>query len=143
MIPNVEEAVKLQFGSATKEAIAEEWHRVNKMPPGRLAQYYRRTGQPIMSDTEIDRMFVADIKSFLGHLRTIVPDYDKLPNSVQLALLDMIYTLGPTGFSAYKKMLAHIRMRNWKGAAAECERGGISVRGDRHKTIKAMLETPR
>ena len=143
MIPTSEAATKLEFSGAPAGVIAFEWRRVASMPPGRLAQFYRHRGQPIMSDAEIDRIFVTDIKSFLGHLRTIVPDYDKLPNSVQLALLDMIYTLGPTGFSAYKKMLAHIRMRNWKVAAAECERGGISVRGDRHKTIKAMLETPR
>lgn len=143
MIASAEEASKLQFGSATKEVIEDDWRRVAAMQPGRLAQFYRRAGAPIMHDVEIMRLFCEDIERFQVALRSIVKDYDTLPNSVQLALLDMIYTLGPTGFGAYKKMLAHIRMRNWKGAAAECERGGISVRGDRHKTIKAMLETPR
>lgn len=143
MIPSAEEAAKLQFGAATKEVIEADWRRVAGMQAGRLAQFYRRAGAPIMHDVEIMRIFREDIDQFLASLRVILKDYDTLPGSVQLALLDMIYTLGPGGFSQYKRMLGHIRGRNWKGAAAECARGGIDIRGDRHRTIRDMLERPR
>lgn len=136
-------AQKLTFSGASASAIAEEFDRVAAMPLGRMAQFYRRHGQPLMHDSEINALFRADIESFLPHLARIVSDYERLPGSVRLALLDMIYTLGPTGFSAYKKMLNHLKGRNWKGVALECARDGIPVRGDRHQTIKSMLENPR
>lgn len=143
MIPSADDAAKLAFGLAAPEAVAAEWNRVASMNPGRMAHFYRRDGQPIMHETEILRLFWADIEAFQASLRAIVTDYDLLPGSVQLALLDMIYTLGPTGFKAYRRMLGHIKARNWRGAAAECARGGISIRGDRHRTIHGMLESPR
>lgn len=143
MIPSPEEAQKLKFGEAAPSAIAEEWRRVAAMGPGRMAMFYRRSGSPSMHDSEILRLFWSDIEAFRTNLKTIVKDYDTLPNSVQLALLDMIYTLGPGEFSNYKRMLSAIKIRNWKNAAAECARGGIPERGDRHRTIKQMLESPR
>ena len=143
VLPAVDDAKKLTFRGASAESIAAEWRRVAEMSPGRLAQFYRRTGQPLMHDGEITRLFWADIEAFRAALRTIVKDYDTLPATVQLALLDMIYTLGPSGLAQYKRMLGFLRARNWKAAAAECKRAGIPERGDRHKTVRLLLESPR
>ncbi len=55
------------------------------------------------------------------------PEFGTYPTTVQMGILDLAYTLGPTGTrDTYKKFTAATRRRNWKLAAKESDRSQVS-----------------
>jgi GH24 family phage-related lysozyme (muramidase) len=64
-------------------------------------------------------------------------DFDALPQNVQLALFDMIFNLGPTGLTKFTQFNKSIKDGNWKNAATQCERIGVS--GDRNEYVRKLL----
>ena len=51
------------------------------------------------------------------------PEFGTYPTTVQMGILDLAYTLGPTGTrDKYKDFTAAVRRRNWKLAAKESDR---------------------
>ena len=45
--------------------------------------------------------------------------YDELPVNVQGVILEMCFQIGTTGMLKFKKMIANMQAKNWKGAAEE------------------------
>jgi hypothetical protein len=67
------------------------------------------------------------LEGFEADLRKQLPHYDSLPDCVKLALLDMIYNLGPAGlFKDFPHLMAAIETSAWAQAAAHCMRRGPS-----------------
>ncbi len=65
------------------------------------------------------------LEGFEGYLRDHVGGYDELPDGVKLALLDMVYNLGPGKlFQEYPKLLAAVAEGDWAKAAGACLRRG-------------------
>jgi hypothetical protein len=61
-------------------------------------------------------------------LRTEFPHYETLPDGVKMALLDMIYNLGPAGlFKDFPHLIASIDAGAWAQAAEQCMRRGPSA----------------
>ena len=55
------------------------------------------------------------------------PEFSTYPTTVQRGILDLAYTLGPTGTrDKYKDFTAAVRRRNWKLAAKESDRPQVS-----------------
>ncbi len=55
------------------------------------------------------------------------PEFGTYPTTVQMGILDLAYTLGPTGTrDKYKDFTAAVRRRNWKLAAKESDRPQVS-----------------
>ncbi len=55
------------------------------------------------------------------------PEFGTYPTTVQMGILDLAYTLGPTGTrDTYKKFTAAVRRRNWQLAAKESDRSQVS-----------------
>ncbi len=132
MLPNEVSAHALPFTTegrtATAEEIGQEFARVSAMSKGRAAGFY--AGRPVLqlSTATIDGKLLATLGGFEGYLRTHIPGYDLLPVSAKLALLDMIYNLGPGRlFAQYPRLLAAIERGDWKTAAAASLRRGPSA----------------
>ena len=133
MLPDAAAAARLTFvvdgRAATADEIAAEFARVDALPMGRPALFYRAPengeGKPELPQSEIDSLLRNVLTGFEGELRAGLSDYDGFPDSVKLALLDMAYNLGPAGLlHGYPRMIKAVEAGNWAQAAANCERVG-------------------
>lgn len=87
---------------------------------------------------DINQLFQIDfLRTFLG-LKSEFPHFDSYPESVQLALLDMAYNLGPHGIvSKYKLFTQAVKRKNWRTAAQQSYRSTIPAW--RNKIVKDWL----
>lgn len=113
---------------ATLEEIAAEYARVDAMTMGRASAFYKAPTSLELTQQTIDAKLSAVLTGFESDLRTEFPRYDALPDGVKMALLDMIYNLGPAGlFRGFPHLIAAIRTGAWAQAAEHCMRRGPSA----------------
>ena len=113
MLPSILVAQALGFVQgdrrATAEEIAAEFERVTAMPMGKLAKFYARAGGIRLPDEAIAAKLHEALEGFEGYLRKHIQDYDRLPDAAKLALLDMVYNLGPGKlFAEYPRLIAAV-----------------------------------
>jgi GH24 family phage-related lysozyme (muramidase) len=129
MLPNAEAAEALPFildaQPATARQIAAEFARIDAMPLGHASSFYKTPSSLELPQQTIDAKLSAVLQNFETDLRTQLPHYDALPGTVKMALLDMIYNLGPAGlFKGFPHLIAAVKTRAWTQAAASCMRHG-------------------
>jgi GH24 family phage-related lysozyme (muramidase) len=129
VLPDAAAAQRLPFLIGTEPAspaeIAGEFARVEGMPMGRPALFYRRAVSPELPQAEIESLLRSVLLSFEAELRSALSGYDALPDGVKLALLDMAYNLGPQGLvKGYPRLMQAVEAGNWTQAAANCFRHG-------------------
>ena len=129
MLPNPEAAQALPFVVGTRPAIAEEiaaeFARVDAMVAGKPSSFYKLPSSLQLPQQTIDAKLSAVLQQFENDLRTQLPHYDGLPDTVKMALLDMIYNLGPSGlFKGFPHHMATVEAGAWVQAAAACMRRG-------------------
>jgi len=132
MLPDAAAACALPFvaggGPVGPEQIAEEFDRVGALPLGKLPGFYKAVTSPELTQQVIDEKLNSILAEFEATLRAKLPGYDRMPDGVKMALLDMAYNLGPAGLlTGYPHMLNAIETGSWSQAAAECTREGISA----------------
>jgi GH24 family phage-related lysozyme (muramidase) len=132
MLPNAAAAQTLPFARgthiATAEEIALEYARVDAMPAGRTAAFYKSQRPLELSQQEIDSKLTAVLQGFEVDLRAQLPHYESLPDSIKMALLDMVYNLGPVGlFKGFPHLVTAIQTGDWQQAAEHCTRRGPSA----------------
>ena len=131
MLPTSEAARALPFFAgarpATPQEIAAEFARVEAMVTGRPSTFYKASSSLELTQQTIDAKLTAVLQQFETDLRARIPHYDALPDTVKMALLDMIYNLGPVGlFRGFPHLLAAVETGAWTQAAANCLRHGPS-----------------
>lgn len=129
MLPDAAAAARLPFvhhGSpATESEIAAEYRRVDELPMGRPALFYRGPDKPELPQSEIDLLLRNVLTGFEAELKARLTAYDSFPDGVKLALLDMIYNLGPhTLLNGFPRLVKAVEAGDWTQAAANCERLG-------------------
>ena len=129
MLPDAEAACRLPFEvcgvAAGQTEVRAEFARVDALPTGRPALFYRVAGKPELTQAAIDALLLTVLTGFEGKLRESLPGYDALPDGAKLALLDMAYNLGPAGLlRGFPKLISAVRAGDWARAAACCERRG-------------------
>ena len=133
MLPSAAAACAIPFqtaegAAATAEQVAAEFARVDAMAMGKLPSFYRAAGSLKLPELVIDEKLSAVLAGFEATLRAHLTGYDKLPDGVKMALLDMAYNLGPEGLlKGYPKMIRAVETGAWAEAAAESGRGGINA----------------
>jgi GH24 family phage-related lysozyme (muramidase) len=132
MLPDAKAAQALPFflGSrpATLEDIAAEYARVDAMTLGRASSFYKTPTSLELTQQTIDAKLSSVLQGFEADLRTEFPHYDTLPDAIKMALLDMIYNLGPAGlFKGFPHLVAAIQTGSWVQAAEHCMRRGPST----------------
>jgi GH24 family phage-related lysozyme (muramidase) len=129
MLHNAEAAEALPFfvgaHAASTGQIAAEFARVDAMPTGHSSSFYKTPSSLELPQEAIDAKLSAVLQHFESDLRTQLPHYDALPSTVKMALLDMIYNLGPAGlFKGFPHLIAAVKANAWTQAAASCMRHG-------------------
>ena len=69
------------------------------------------------TDEKIIQVFENDLDRSLKAAKEIFPQYDILPEKVKLAILDMIFNLGPVGFRKFKNTIRLIHEGRYAEAA--------------------------
>ncbi len=72
-----------------------------------------------LTKNQIMQLFRYDLSNTVVQARQTVKSYDTQPKEVQDVVVNMIYNLGPTGFSKFKKAIAAIEARDYVAAARE------------------------
>ncbi len=129
MLPNARSAGGLPFligeRNATEEEIAAEFARVSGLAKGKVAAFYRKADGLRLSDEAIDERLRDVLEGFEGYLREHVKGYGGLPDAAKVALLDMVYNLGPGKlFREYPKLIAAVERGDWSSAAKASFRHG-------------------
>lgn len=129
MLPDAAAASALPFAAngqpASAPEIAAEFARVDALPMGRAAHFYRKDGGPELSENEIDALLRSEILRFEAELREKIAGYDAFPDQARMALLDMAYNLGPEGLlKGFPRLIQAAEAGDWKQAAAQCFRHG-------------------
>ena len=150
LLPHVEAAMALRFFErgtltpASKAHVAAAYRKVKSRQDlmGKHAEAFKSFTHIYLSESEIDALFERDGAAFVDELRRAFPAFDSFPESAQLALLDMIYSLGNTGFSEYVNLIAAVKFRNWALAAAESERneGDEQYESRNEKVFKLFMQ---
>jgi GH24 family phage-related lysozyme (muramidase) len=93
----------------------------------------------ILSDKEIDKLFQGDFNSALTEIKKKFTNFDKLPESAQLGLLDMEFNMG-INFSKAKwpKLFKAVEEKNWATVKTECNRP--EVQDSRNSWTKARFQ---
>lgn len=113
---------------ADKDEVEREFERVRSMKKGLLAKLYLSREGLRLPQAAIDRQLEGTLTGFEGYLRSHIRGYDQIPEAAKLALLDMIYNLGPGRlFSQYTRLIAAVESGDWKTAAAASNRRGPSA----------------
>jgi GH24 family phage-related lysozyme (muramidase) len=149
MLPDAKTAQALPFlaGSepATPEQIASEFTRVDALPLGRPSSFYKTQTSLQLTQQTIDAKLLSILQNFEADLRTEFPHYDILHDAIKLALLDMIYNLGPAGlFKGFPHLVAAVQTGAWAQAAEHCMRRGPSAARNnwtRNQFLSAVVGT--
>jgi GH24 family phage-related lysozyme (muramidase) len=131
MLPDAKAAQALPFflgvRAATQQEIAAEYARVDAMTLGRASSFYKIPTSLTLTQQTIDSKLSSVLQGFEADLRTEFPHYDTLPDAIKMALLDMIYNLGPAGlFKGFPHLVAAVQTGSWAQAAEHCMRRGPS-----------------
>jgi GH24 family phage-related lysozyme (muramidase) len=151
MLPNEAAACALPFlmaaGPANLEQIAAEFARVDALAPGKPPAFYKAETSPELPQKFIDAKLSSVLTEIEATLHEKLPNYDKLPDGVKMALLDMAYNLGPAGLlTGYPRMMDAIEKGAWSQAAAESAREGISAARNawaRQQFLSTVVDTIR
>jgi GH24 family phage-related lysozyme (muramidase) len=149
MLPDAKAAEALPFvvgtRAATPEEIAAEYARVDAMAMGRASAFYKTPTSLVLTQQTIDAKLSSVLAGFEADLRAQFPHYDALPDGVKMALLDMIYNLGPGDlFKGFPHLVAAIHTGAWAQAAEHCLRHGPgAARNDwtREQFLSAVVGT--
>jgi GH24 family phage-related lysozyme (muramidase) len=149
MLPDAKAAEALPFvvgaRAATPEEIAAEYARVNAMAMGRASAFYKTPTSLVLTQQTIDTKLSSVLAGFEAELRGQFPHYDALPDGIKMALLDMIYNLGPAGlFKGFPHLVAAIQTGAWQQAAEHCMRRGPSAARNnwtREQFLSAVIGT--
>lgn len=113
---------------ATAAEIAADWSKVHEQQKGRIASTYRKFTKLDLPEAETRKLLKERLDGFAAILRTRFAGFDAFPAPARLALLDMIFNLGPTGLTkGFPKLCRAADRGDWKVCAAECNRLGIHV----------------
>jgi GH24 family phage-related lysozyme (muramidase) len=78
-----------------------------------------RAGLVELSDSQIDRLFDADVDRSIADARTLVANFDSIPETKQKVVVDMVFNLGARGFAAFRNTINAIEQEDWQRAARE------------------------
>lgn len=143
LLPNSSSAAIVPFrynvsGQIASEAdIIAEFDVIAALEWGRAAAFYKPYTHLHISESVIDDLKRQHVRDDFAGLIGLYPYFGNLPQSVQLALLDMLYNLGLPEFSGYRLMRQAILSEDWEKAARQSHRQGIQE--ERNDYVKNLF----
>lgn len=99
-------------------------------------------GKQTLSEDQIKILFNNDMKSAVKSARSVVSNFDSLPQKAQAILIDMAFNLGTEGLSKFKNMRAALEVNNYNRAAYEMKDSDWYTQvGNRSKELIKMMQS--
>lgn len=113
------------------EHVAYWFRQVVAAQPGLLAHHYEPLTACRLEADYIRELVTTRLRNeFVPALERIFQqhggDFSILPTAIKVALIDMIYSMGPARFAKFVHLITACIAGNWSVAADECHRLGIS-----------------
>tara|TARA_Y100001963_G_scaffold27279_1_gene37179 strand:- start:1537 stop:1983 length:447 start_codon:yes stop_codon:yes gene_type:complete len=89
-------------------------HLVRESDP----EHGQAVGSPI-TEQRVNECFDQDVEAVLSDCETLYPDFDTLPEEVQLIIANMMFNMGRPRLSKFKGMKRGVDARDWDAAADE------------------------
>ena len=83
--------------------------------------YGRNLDDQGITESEAEAMLLNDIGHSIDDLFKIFPAFSEFTYNRTMALIDMMYNLGCSRFSKFKRMIAAIKKNDWEEAAKEAK----------------------
>ncbi len=123
---------------ASDQQILTDFHSVRSAPIGRIASFYHSVTRLALTKADMDELLGRRLVEFEKNLRQDFSGFAGFPEPAQEALLDMIFNLGRAGLGRFVKLKAAVLASDWREAALESRRRGIS--DERNQAIRALFE---
>jgi lysozyme len=76
-------------------------------------------GTHVLTYEHCNALLKVDLDDAIDNARVLVSNFDEQPEDVQSVIVDMIYNLGPSGFSKFVKTIAALVAKDYCTAVAE------------------------
>lgn len=131
--------------SASRETKLQEYDKISKLPAGYVANFYSSFCTLYIPHTEIQRVLALTLNRLRHELAQHYTDYDNMPQSAQLAILDLAYQLGLAALpSQFPELDQAIAKEQWHKASQLCARKQVSqARNDKTKQLFLRAEQER
>jgi len=80
------------------------------------------TGSCDLTSNQIDQLLENSIQTAIATARSLVPNFDSLPDNQQLVITDLAYNMGANVLAQFHNTLNFIRNQDWPKAAANLQR---------------------
>jgi GH24 family phage-related lysozyme (muramidase) len=101
-----------------------------------------KSGKRRLTPGEIDALFERKVEDAMAAGPRVLQTFDDHPKEVQLAVVDMIYNLGPTGFSNFDTAVAALDRKDYNRAANAMERSAWYRQvGSRAEKVVSMVRS--
>ncbi len=95
-----------------------------------------------ITEEQAEMLLDNDIKAVVKRLNESFPGFNKLPDYVQVVLIDMTFNLGYFGLMKFIDTLAYIEKKDYKSAAKEMLKSKWARQvGKRSKELAKIMET--
>ena len=81
-------------------------------------EYGKDIGFPVSED-RVKECFEKDLDTAISECKVLFEKFDDFPGEVQEILVNMMFNMGRTRLSGFKKFIANLNEGNWKQAAVE------------------------
>ena len=129
--------------TATPAEIEKDYNSVKAASKGMIASKYKKFTQ-LDATGGLDARLKKELTQAKSDAKSYYPDFAKLPDGAQWALVDMAFNLGGTGLKKYAKLKAALDKAvqskakdDWKAAAKESSR--IGIQSSRNDAIYAWI----
>src|SRR5947208_1308468 len=129
--------------TATAAEIETDYKSVKAAPKGMVESKYEKFTE-LVATGGLDTRLKTELNQAKSDAKSYYPDFAKLPDGAQWALVDMAFNLGGTGLKKYAKLKAALDKAvqskakdDWKAAAKESSR--IGIQGSRNAAIFAWI----
>ena len=82
------------------------------------SEYGQEVGTPVSED-RCNSAFDSDVQTVLSDCERLYPDFNDLPEEVQLIVANMMFNMGRPRLSKFKGMKRGVDARDWNSAADE------------------------
>lgn len=123
LVPDEAALRKFNWMPNLPSAIAD-FRLLQEQPSGKTPVFYRKICHARLSEDAIRQFFDNEV---ITCRKALQRDWNlsRLPEPVQIALVDMAFNLGVGGLSKYRKLRQAVQAHDWATAANECHRNGI------------------
>lgn len=78
-----------------------------------------KAGKAKLTDSQIKTLLIDDLERALQDAKSLISNFESLPQTIQGVLVEMAFNLGRTRLAEFKRFLSHLSTGKWAAASSE------------------------